>query len=57
MFSKIKKKTKALYAIKSVPLKKIMEFDLYEGISNERNALRMLDHNFILKQVKTLKKF
>ena len=49
------KKTKALYAIKSVPLKKIMEFDLYEGISNERNALRMLDHNFILKQVKTLK--
>ena len=49
------KKTKALYAIKSVPLKKIIEFDLYEGISNERNALRMLDHNFILKQVKTLK--
>ena len=49
------KKTKALYAIKSIPLKKIMEFTLYEGIQNERNALRMLDHNFILKQVKTLK--
>ena len=49
------KKTKALYAIKSVPLKKIMELDMYEGISNEKNALRMLDHNFILRQVKTLK--
>ena len=49
------KKTKALYAIKSIPLKKIMEFGLYEGIQNERNALRMLDHYFILKQVKTLK--
>ncbi len=49
------KKTKALYAIKSVPLKKVMELDMYEGISNEKNALRMLDHNFILRQVKTLK--
>ena len=49
------KKTKALYAIKSIPLKKIMEFGLFEGIQNERNALRMLDHYFILKQVKTLK--
>ena len=49
------KKTKALYAIKSIPLKKIMELDMYEGITNEKNALRMLDHNFILKQVKTLK--
>ena len=32
-----------------------MEFGLFEGIQNERNALRMLDHYFILKQVKTLK--
>ena len=49
------KKTKNLYAIKSIPLKKIMQLDMYECIKNERNALRMLDHNFILKQVKTLK--
>ena len=32
-----------------------MQLDMYECIKNERNALRMLDHNFILKQVKTLK--
>ena len=49
------KKTKFLYAIKSIPLQKIMQLDMYECITNEKNALRMLDHNFILKQVKTLK--
>ena len=49
------KKTKYLYAIKSIPLQKIMQLDMYECITNEKNALRMLDHNFILKQVKTLK--
>ena len=49
------KKTKALYAIKSVPLKKIMELDMYEGISNEKNALRMLAHN--IKTSKNIKKF
>ena len=44
-----------LHPIKSIPLQKIMQLDMYECITNEKNALRMLDHNFILKQVKTLK--
>ena len=49
------KKNKSLYAIKAIPLNKIIQYDLYEGIINERNTLKILDHPFLMKQVKSLK--
>lgn len=49
------KKTKCLYAIKAIPIKKVIHNDMYELISNERNLLRQLDHKFVLKNVLSFK--
>jgi cGMP-dependent protein kinase len=49
------KKNKSLYAIKAIPLNKIIQYELYEGIINERKTLKILDHPFLMKQVKSLK--
>ena len=43
------------YEIKAIPLNKIIQYELYEGIINERNTLKILDHPFLMKQVKSLK--
>ena len=49
------KKNKFLYSIKAIPLIKIIESDMYELIQNERNILKLLDHNFLMKNVISLK--
>lgn len=49
------KKNKYLYAIKAIPLMKIIQSDMYELIQNEKNILKMLDHNFLMKNVISLK--
>ena len=49
------KKTKYLYAIKAIPLIKVIYSELYEVITNERNVVRIIDHNFLMKNVISLK--
>ena len=49
------KKTKFLYAIKAIPLIKVIYSELYEVITNERNVVRVIDHNFLMKNVISLK--
>ena len=49
------KKQKCLYAIKAIPVIKVVQYNIYELISNEKNILKMLDHNFLMKNVISLK--
>ena len=49
------KKQKCLYAIKAIPVLKVIQYDIYELILNERNILKMLDHNFLMKNCTSLK--
>ncbi|MCQ2816030.1 MAG: protein kinase [archaeon] len=49
------KKNKCLYAIKAIPVKKVIQYDMYELISNERNLLRRLDYELVMKSVKSFK--
>ena len=49
------KKNKCLYAIKAFPVKKVIQDDMYDLILNERNLLRRLDHEFIMKSVNSFK--
>lgn len=49
------KKNKFFYSIKAIPLMKIIESDMYELIQNEKNILKILDHNFLMKNVISLK--
>ena len=44
-----------LYALKTVSRKKIEKFEIYENLILERKILLQLDHNFILKLIKTFK--
>lgn len=44
-----------LYALKTIERRKIQKFDLQENLILERNILLQIDHNLILKLVKTFK--
>jgi serine/threonine protein kinase len=44
-----------LYALKTVPRTKIINYSLYKNLQQERELLLMLDSNFIMKLVKTFK--
>ncbi|CAG9332462.1 PKG_39 [Blepharisma stoltei] len=49
------KRKKAFYALKSVLKAKVYEYETYQNILLERNILLQLDHNMIVKLVKTFK--
>ena len=49
------KKSRTLYALKTVDRKKIAAYDIYENVILERKILLELDHVFIMKMVRTFK--
>ncbi|CAG9330980.1 PKG_34 [Blepharisma stoltei] len=49
------KKATIFYALKSVLKSKVFKYDIYHNILLERNIMLQLDHNMIVKLVKTFK--
>ncbi len=51
----VNRKTQSLYAIKAVPKLKIDDEQLHSYLSLEKAILLQIDHNFIVKLIKTIK--
>ena len=48
-------RNKTLYALKSVSRSKVMLYDLHSNLVQERKIMLQLDHNFIIKLIRTFK--
>ena len=55
VFLAVHKKSRTLYALKTVDRRKILGYDIHENIVLERRILLELDHIFIMKMVRTFK--
>ena len=51
----VKKQTRFLYALKSISRKKIKFYNLYDTLRLEKEVLQRLEHQFIIKFVKSFK--
>lgn len=55
VFLACNKVSRALYALKTVQREKIIKYHMQENLIQERSILRIVDHTFILKLIRTFK--